>query len=35
MFFADLEGVSEADEQAAIDSGAIQPGRVAYVGRCR
>ena len=35
MFFADLDGVSEADEQAAIDSGAIQPGRVAYVGRRR
>jgi SAM-dependent methyltransferase len=35
MFFADLDGVSEADEQAAIDSGAIQPGRVVYVGRRR
>jgi SAM-dependent methyltransferase len=33
MFFADLDGISEADEQAAINSGAIQPGRVAYVGR--
>jgi hypothetical protein len=31
-FFADLAGVSEADEQAAIDAGEIQPGRVAYVG---
>jgi len=35
FFFADLDGVSEADEQAAIDSGAIRPGRVAYVGRRR
>lgn len=35
LFFADLDGVSEADEQAAIDAGTIQPGRVAYVGRRR
>ncbi len=35
FFFADLDGVSEAEEQAAIDSGAIAPGRVAYVGRRR
>ena len=35
FFFADLAGVSEAGEQAAIDAGAIQPGRVAYVGRRR
>jgi SAM-dependent methyltransferase len=35
FFFADLDGVSEAEEQAAIDSGAIRPGRVAYVGRRR
>ena len=32
-FFADLEDVSEADEQAAIDAGVIQAGRVGYVGR--
>jgi SAM-dependent methyltransferase len=32
-FFADLAGVSEAAEQAAIDAGVIQAGRVAYVGR--
>lgn len=34
-FFPDLQGVSEADEQAAIDGGLIQPGRIEYVGRCR
>ena len=34
-FFADLAGVGEAGEQAAIDAGVIQPNRVAYVGRCR
>ena len=34
-FFADLAGVSEAGEQAAIDAGVIQPNRVAYVGRRR
>jgi SAM-dependent methyltransferase len=34
-FFADLDGVTEADEQAAIDAGQIQPGRIAYVGRPR
>lgn len=34
-FFADLEDVSEAGEQAAIDAGVIQPGRVAYIGRRR
>jgi SAM-dependent methyltransferase len=32
-FFPDLSGVSEADEQAAIDSGLIQPNRIHYVGR--
>ena len=32
-FFADLAGISEAGEQAAIDAGVIQPNRVAYVGR--
>jgi hypothetical protein len=34
-YFADLPGVSEADEQAAIDSGLIQPGRIQYAGRRR
>ena len=34
-FFADLEDVSEAGEQAAIDAGLIQPGRIAYAGRRR
>jgi SAM-dependent methyltransferase len=34
-FFADLAGVSEADEQAAIDAGEIQAGRIAYVGHAR
>jgi len=34
-FFADLAGVSEADEQAAIDAGQIQAGRIEYVGRLR
>lgn len=33
-FFAGLAGVSEADEQAAIDAGQIQAGRIAYAG-CR
>jgi SAM-dependent methyltransferase len=32
-FFADLAGVSETDEQAAIDAGQIQAGRIEYVGR--
>jgi len=32
-FFPDLAGVSEDDEQAAIDAGAIQANRIAYVGR--
>lgn len=32
-YFADLPGVSEAEEQAAIDSGLIQPGRIQYAGR--
>jgi SAM-dependent methyltransferase len=35
FFFADLAGVSEADEQAAIDAGQIQAGRIAYAGRRR
>jgi len=34
-FFADLPGVSDADEQAAIDSGLIQAGRIQYAGRRR
>ena len=34
-FFPDLAGVSEADEQAAIDAGEIQANRIAYVGRRR
>lgn len=34
-FFAGLTGTSEADEQAAIDSGQIQPNRIRYVGRRR
>jgi len=33
FFFADLAGVTEADEQAAIDAGEIQPNRIAYAGR--
>lgn len=33
FFFADLAGVTEADEQAAIDAGEIQPNRIGYVGR--
>jgi SAM-dependent methyltransferase len=32
-FFADLAGTSDADEQAAIDSGLIQPNRIQYAGR--
>jgi SAM-dependent methyltransferase len=32
-FFADLDGVSEADEQAAIDAGQIQATGLRYVGR--
>ena len=32
-FFADLAGTSDADEQAAIDSGLIQANRMQYVGR--
>jgi hypothetical protein len=34
-FFPDLAGVSEADEQAAIDAGEIQANRIAYAGRRR
>ncbi len=32
-FFPELAGVSEADEQAAIDGGLIQAGRIQYVGQ--
>lgn len=32
-FFADLAGTSDADEQAAIDSGLIQANRIQYMGR--
>ena len=32
-FFADLAGTTDADEQAAIDSGLIQANRIQYVGR--
>jgi SAM-dependent methyltransferase len=35
FYFADLAGVSEAGEQAAIDAGVIQPGRIQYSGRRR
>jgi SAM-dependent methyltransferase len=34
-FFPDLAETSEADEQAAIDSGLIQANRIEYVGRRR
>jgi SAM-dependent methyltransferase len=34
-FFPDLAGVSETDEQAAIDRGHIQAGRIRYAGRRR
>ena len=34
-FFPDLAGVSEDEEQAAIDAGEIQANRIAYVGRRR
>jgi hypothetical protein len=34
-FFPDLPGVSEADEQAAIDRGQIQANRMQFVGRRR
>ncbi len=32
-FFPDLAGTTEQDEQAAIDRGEIQPGRILYTGR--
>ena len=31
-FFTDLAGTSEADEQAAIDTGLIQANRIQYAG---
>jgi SAM-dependent methyltransferase len=34
-FFPELTGTSEADEQAAIDSGQIRAGRIEYAGRRR
>jgi len=34
-YFPDLSGVSDADEQAAIDRGLIQPGRIQYAGQRR
>ena len=34
-YFPELTGTSEADEQAAIDSGQIQAGRIQYAGRRR
>ena len=34
-FFPDLAGISEDDEQAAIDAGDIQANRIAYVGQRR
>lgn len=32
-FFSDLDNVTEADEQAAIDAGTIRPTGIRYVGR--
>jgi hypothetical protein len=32
-FFAELAGVTQADEQAAIDAGQIRANRIVYVGR--
>ncbi len=32
-FFADLDGIAEAEEQAAVDAGQIQPNGIRYVGR--
>ena len=34
-FFPDLAGITERDEQAAIDAGAIQANRISYAGRRR
>jgi SAM-dependent methyltransferase len=33
FFFADLDGTAEAEEIEAINSGAIRPGRIDYMGR--
>jgi len=35
FFFPELDGISEADEQAAIDRGLIQANRIQYAGRRR
>ncbi len=35
FFFADLDGVSASDEQAAIDSGHIRANGIRYVGRAK
>ena len=35
FFFPELDGTSEADEQAAIDRGLIQANRIQYAGRRR
>jgi len=35
FFFPELAGISEADEQAAIDGGLIQANRIQYAGRRR
>ncbi|MPZ96605.1 MAG: hypothetical protein GEU96_17255 [Propionibacteriales bacterium] len=32
-FFADLDGITEAAEQDAVDAGQIQPNGIRYVGR--
>ena len=34
-YFPDLDGVTEADERAAIDAGLVQPARIDFVGRRR
>jgi hypothetical protein len=34
-FFPDLAGISETEEQAAIDARLIEPGRIQYAGRQR
>ncbi|MBO0846482.1 MAG: methyltransferase domain-containing protein [Nocardioides sp.] len=35
FYFSELDGVTEAEEQAAIDAGLIQAGRIQYVGGLR
>jgi hypothetical protein len=32
-YFPDLDGVTESDERAAIDTGVVQPARIHFVGR--